>query len=261
MPYFNGATGRVYYRRWNPPSCDAVVIFLHGYGEHSGFYHRLGNTLNHANIELVALDEIGHGLSEGDRGVVNSFDDLVENGRRLTQLATDASPGVPIFLMGHSMGAIAAALTIMDDPRPYHGAILTGSLLSPVRWVLDLIEAGEQATFEIEFTDLSSDPAYLDEIANDALASSTTLALSLLAPIIPPAWELLDQGFAKTELPMLFIQGELDILGPVDEARRWVARLPNAQIKVFEEKHHDILNETVHREVADEIIAFIQLHL
>jgi pimeloyl-ACP methyl ester carboxylesterase len=60
---------------------------------------------------------------------------------------------------------------------------------------------------------------------------------------------------------MLFIQGELDILGPVDEARRWVARLPNAQIKVFEEKHHDILNETVHREVADEIIAFIQLHL
>jgi len=67
MPYFDGAKGRVYFKRWCSGHKDAVIVFLYSYGEHSGFYHRLDNVLNHANIELFALDQIGHGLSEGER--------------------------------------------------------------------------------------------------------------------------------------------------------------------------------------------------
>ena len=63
------------------------MVFLHGFGEHSGLYHRFGNALNGAGIDLWALDEIGHGLTDGDRAVIRSIDDLVENGRRLTAIA------------------------------------------------------------------------------------------------------------------------------------------------------------------------------
>src|ERR1700760_4970338 len=63
MPYFDGVTGRVYYRAWRAPAPrTAAVVFLHGFGEHSGLYHRLGDALTGAGIDLWALDEIGHGL-------------------------------------------------------------------------------------------------------------------------------------------------------------------------------------------------------
>ncbi len=53
MPTFGGVTGRVYYRAWRVPAPrSAAVVFLHGFGEHSGLYHRLGNALNNAGIEL-----------------------------------------------------------------------------------------------------------------------------------------------------------------------------------------------------------------
>jgi hypothetical protein len=46
MPTFDGATGRVYYKTWPVPGQRAAaIVFLHGFGEHSGLYHRLGNTL------------------------------------------------------------------------------------------------------------------------------------------------------------------------------------------------------------------------
>ncbi len=41
------------------------VIFLHGFGEHTGLYHRYGFALNAAGIDLWAVDQFGHGLSPG----------------------------------------------------------------------------------------------------------------------------------------------------------------------------------------------------
>jgi alpha-beta hydrolase superfamily lysophospholipase len=85
MPYLGGTACRVYFRAWRARAPrSAAVVFLHGFGEQSGLYHRLGNALAVAGIDLWALDEIGHGLSEGERAVIGSIDDLVENGYRLT---------------------------------------------------------------------------------------------------------------------------------------------------------------------------------
>lgn len=104
-----------------PVPRTAAIVFLHGFGEHSGLYHRLGNTLNRTGIELWALDEIGHGLTEGDRAVIRSIDDLVENGRRLTALAEAVQPGTPVWLAGHSLGSAAAAVSAARDPGRYAG--------------------------------------------------------------------------------------------------------------------------------------------
>jgi alpha-beta hydrolase superfamily lysophospholipase len=132
MPTFGGVTGRVYYRAWRVPAPrSAAVVFLHGFGEHSGLYHRLGNALNNAGIELWALDEIGHGLTEGDRAVIPSIDALVQNGRRLTALAEAVEPGRPVWLAGHSLGSVAAAVAAAREPRRYAGLILSGTALSP----------------------------------------------------------------------------------------------------------------------------------
>jgi alpha-beta hydrolase superfamily lysophospholipase len=260
MPYFDGVTGQTYYKRWNAPRPKAVIVFLHGYGEHSGFYHRLGSALNQSDIDLFALDEIGHGLTEGPSGVIDSIDDLAENARRLTALAADAVPGVPVFIMGHSLGAITAAYLLPDDQAAYSGAILTGALLSPVPWVMDLVAAGADASFELDLAALSADPLYLDEIENDRVEFSADDGARSLARVIPPAWEVIAERFLDTQLPILFIQGELDVLGPADRTREWADRLPLASIQVFEGQQHDIINETVHAEVVQAIVEFVRSH-
>ena len=189
MPFFDGVSGHVYYKAWRVGSPRvAAVVFLHGFGEHSGLYHRLGNALAAAGIELWALDEIGHGLTEGDRAVIGSIDDLVENGARLTALAEEADPDSPLFLAGHSLGGVAAAVSVARDPAAFEGLILSGTPLSPLDWVLELGQ-GDGEVLALDTADLSSDPFYLDELENDPLAFTSAAGATTLAAVLPPAWE------------------------------------------------------------------------
>src|ERR1035437_9370730 len=99
MPTFGGVTGRVYYKAWRVPVPRATaVVFLHGFGEHSGLYHRLGYGLNDAGIDLWARGKIATGLTEVDRFIIRSIGDLVQNGRQLGALAEAVQPGRPVWL-------------------------------------------------------------------------------------------------------------------------------------------------------------------
>ena len=256
MPTFDGATGRVYYKAWRVPAPrTAAVVFLHGFGEHSGLYHRYGNTLNRAGIELWALDEIGHGLTEGERAVMGSIDDLVENGRRLTALAEAVKPGTPVWLAGHSLGSAAAAVSALRDPGRHAGLILSAALLSPLDWVVALAD-DDAAEIALDPSDLSSDPFYLDELAYDPLAFTSAAGGRSLATVLSQAWAELD-GFEQVPLPVLFVHGSDDPIVPVADARNWAGRLKRASLAEFPGARHDILNETVHREVAAAVTEFI----
>jgi alpha-beta hydrolase superfamily lysophospholipase len=257
MPTFDGATGRVYYKAWRVPGPRiAAVVFLHGFGEHSGLYHRLGNTLNAAGIELWALDEIGHGLTVGERAVIASVDDLVENGRRLTALAEQAQPDAPVWLAGHSLGAAAAAVSALRDPARYAGLIVSGAPLSPLDWVAGLDDPDADGGLDLDPAGLSADPFYLDELEHDPLAFTSAAGGRSIAAVLTQAWAELDPDFAALALPVLFIHGELDPVVPVAQARDWSARLKHATLAEYAGARHDILNETVHRQVAETIIAF-----
>ena len=257
MPTFGGVAGTVYYKAWRVPAPrKCAVVFLHGFGEHSGLYHRLGNALNNAGIELWALDEIGHGLTEGDRAVIRSVDDLGENGRRLTALAEAGQPGGPVWLAGHSLGSAAAALAAAREPGRYAGLILSGAALSPLDWVLALGD-DDAAELALDLADLSSDPFYLDELTYDPLAFTSAAGARTLATVLPQAWDELAGAFGQVTLPVLFVHGSEDQIVPVAHARAWSSQLAGARLAEFAGARHDILNETVHREVAAAITEFV----
>jgi alpha-beta hydrolase superfamily lysophospholipase len=252
MPYFHGAGGRIHHRTWPADDPRAAIVLLHGFGEHAGLYERLAGALNARRIDLWAIDEVGHGLSDGERGAVGSLDDLEANGRRLTAIAAAERPGVPLFLAGHSLGGVTAALSIARDASPWTGAVLSGTPIEPPAWVA---EAAEADTLALEASDLSSDPAYLDALANDPLAFTETTANPL--DVLPAGWEELSRTFAGVGLPVLFVHGELDPLAPVAGSRRWAQALASASLAEFAGARHDILNETAHAEVAAAIAEWV----
>lgn len=257
MPFFLGVKGDVYYRAWRAEDPVAAVVFLHGFGEHSGLYHRYADALVADGISVWALDQIGHGLSEGERAVVESIQDLVDNAQRLTDLVVAAEPHVAIVLAGHSLGAAAAAVSVIDHADRYVGLVLSGAPVSPVAWVTELAESGANAAMDLDPGSLSADPFYLDELENDPLAFTNASGSRAITSTLPETWRRLEAADAIT-LPLLLIHGEEDPVVPVEGVRIWAAGQPSATLRVFPHAHHDVLNDVVHADVSRIVAEFVR---
>jgi len=58
-PFHRSPKGRLLPALWAAPEPRAAVIFLHGFGEHTGVYHRYGFALN------AAVSMCGPSISSG----------------------------------------------------------------------------------------------------------------------------------------------------------------------------------------------------
>jgi alpha-beta hydrolase superfamily lysophospholipase len=125
MPYFEGARGRLHYRRWPVPEPSAVLAWLPGSGQHTGHYHRFARALGAQRIEVWGLDTAGQGLSEGDPDAPGSVEDLAADAVRLVAEIRREHPGLPLILAGHSLGA-ATALTARASLPECAALVLTG---------------------------------------------------------------------------------------------------------------------------------------
>lgn len=254
MPRFPGVTGDVYYRHWTVPDPRARVVFVHGFGEHSGLYHRFAAALVQRRIEVFALDQIGHGLTSGERGVFTSLDDLAENAAGLAAIAGSESATVPVVLAGHSVGSLVVALLAAREPDRFAGYVLSGSILSPLDWIAEL---GPDDELDLDPAGLSTEPAYLDALATDPLAFTSASAAQTLTRALPPAWTEVAAALPAVARPILLVHGEQDPVAPVAEAARWADRLPAGRAAVIPGSLHDVLNDRSHETVALIIAAFV----
>lgn len=259
MRQFEGATTVVRYREWLVPNPRASAVLVHGVGEHSGLYERFAAGLNSAEVSLRALDLIGHGHTPGPRGVISSAGDLAFDVRHLTGIAADADAGTPVFLIGHSLGGIVAALSAGRGSGPLAGLVLSGTTLSapPLADSAAFADA-EDAEFRLAADSLSADPAYLAQLANDPLVfTGGAVIADSLRRILPPAWAELSSTLPDLDLPVLMVHGEQDAVSPQEIVRAWVVKLKRARLVTFPGARHDVLNDTVHQAVTTVIADFI----
>ena len=126
--YFKNPDGeRVFYLSWSLEKPKAAVVISHGMVEHPARYGDLAHYLNKNDIAVYGIYHIGHGkdakvLNHMDDG---DFDQCIENIHMLVQLVRKET-GVPVILLGHSMGSFMSQLYITR----YHdldALILSGS--------------------------------------------------------------------------------------------------------------------------------------
>ena len=251
MPFIDHELGRAYYRHWAALEPRAAVIFLHGFGEHTGVYHRLGFALNAAGIDLWAVDQFGHGLSPGARGDFGRIEDSSALADSLTALAEQTTPGIPLIAQGHSYGAVVTLFRLLDQPQRYRAGIISGAPVVPVPELLDT-----DTSLDLDPHWLSDDPFYLDAMENDPLAFVEADSVPL-ARELDRAWDRFGDELPKLAVPTLAIHGELDPIAPVSALRAYAEQIGPLRLREFPGAHHDILNETVHREVASAILEFI----
>lgn len=127
MPFFEGVTGAVHYRSWTTAHPRLVLVFLHGLGQNSGNYHRFARVMNSEDIDVWAVDHVGHGLTEGDLSDASQIDSLADNALQLAEIAHSERSGIPMALMGHSLGAATAIAALGKNPGSFTSAVLTGT--------------------------------------------------------------------------------------------------------------------------------------
>ncbi|MEU6563074.1 alpha/beta hydrolase [Nocardia nova] len=130
MRFFQGVSGSVHYRVWPAGSPHTVAVLLHGLGQCSADYHRFARALNRCGITVFGIDQIGHGLSEGEWNAVAPIGDLASNASALIALAAAEHPRLPVVLIGHSLGAGTAVVALAADPgasAPVTRVVLLGT--------------------------------------------------------------------------------------------------------------------------------------
>src|SRR4051794_18048022 len=97
--------------RWLPDGEPrAVVQIAHGASEHGARYARLAGELNAAGYAVYADDHRGHGRTAGEPerfGIAgeDSWNRMIEDEKEITDHLAKTHPGLPLVLLGHSMGS------------------------------------------------------------------------------------------------------------------------------------------------------------
>jgi len=97
---FEGKDGTSFYvQGWEPEvQPKAVVVLVHGLGEHTGRYAHVGQALTDAGYVLVGFDLRGHGKSGGARVHFPSLDVVTQDISQFFQFVSQRHPNLPQFL-------------------------------------------------------------------------------------------------------------------------------------------------------------------
>jgi alpha-beta hydrolase superfamily lysophospholipase len=266
--------------RWradDPPG--AIVQIAHGMGEHAARYRRLAEALTRAGYIVYANDHRGHGLTagspdrHGDLGEAG-WDGLVGDVGALGALARRENPGLPLVLLGHSMGSFAVQFHLLDHSGDLDAAVLSGTT------ALDVIAAGIDPSQPVdlsafntpfepartEYDWLSRDPVEVDKYVADPDcgfgidSDGTASMLARAADTADPA----RLGALRSDLPIYIVSGDADPLaagGPLVQmvADRYKdAGIGDVTVALYPEARHEVFNETNRDEITAELIGWLE---
>lgn len=243
-----------------PADARAMLVIVHGMGEHSARYRPVIEFFAARGVACATFDHRGHGrrpASERNRGDVESFDDLVADTAAVLDAVRAKHPTLPLFVWGHSMGAIVTTLTAARataaGPAKIRGVITSGApiasfdvapafvvrLLTLVSYVVPRLRLARPFQPERLSRDLTVGMRY----GEDPLVPKA-ITLRLLTELANASARCLVVA-RKLRLPWLVLHGIDDVIAPAVGSQRLMDALGSAdkQIRFFPGARHEVHNE------------------
>lgn len=293
----DGAELHVY--RWLPDDePHAVLQIAHGLAEHAGRYEDVARFFTSAGYAVYASDHRGHGQSVKDEADLGFFKErdgwetVVEDLRELTRHIKKEHPGLPVFLLGHSMGSLLLQTYLYRFPNELDGALMSGTS-GKVGFLATLGKAAvffeqrrlgkkgrskllHQMTFgsynrafepaRTEMDWLSRDPKVVDAYLADrrcGFIGTTSLWGDLLYGTQQNE-DPRNQARVRRDLPLYVFSGEKDPVGQdLKSVRQLIgayqrAGLTHVEHRFYDGARHELLNETNKQEVYEDVLRWLE---
>lgn len=222
-------------RIWRPKGeAKAIILALHGFNDYSNAFAGVGAAMAERGIATYAYDQRGfgtaplHGRWVGQRQLAA---DLVTASRLLRR----RYPGVPLYLLGESMGGSVIAVALAGPARPEADGVI---LAAPAVWGRETMSVVQRLALwaavrvapgmtltgrgvvAVRPSDniamlraLSADPLIVKETRIDAIYGLVDLMDAALA------------AAPKIDVPLLYLYGERDQLVPKEPTRQMIDHL------------------------------------
>lgn len=254
---FSGARGEIHTYAWNAADPRYAAVIVHGYGEHARRYDHVATALVADGATVVALDHHGHGRSEGERASVADPQDFIADLDALVDQARERRPGLPVVLIGHSMGGLIATRYAQQHADKLRALVLSAPVIGGNEAFAALLALDPIPEIPIDPSVLSRDPDVGEAYAADPLVYHGPFRRETLEAMVEAVEAVAASG--ELPLPTLWIHGERDALAPLDVTAS-AARVIGSdgwESKVYPGAMHEIFNETNRDEVIADMIGFI----
>jgi acylglycerol lipase len=246
-----------------------VLLLCHGVGEHSGRYGPVVDAVLPDGWAVYGLDHRGHGRSGGRRAHVRRYDDWLADFDGFRRLVTGDDDGIPVFLLGHSMGGQIALAYALDHQDDLQGLVLSAPALAynglPRAAVATVRAIGRFAptlrTAGIDPSKISKDPAVYAEYQADPLVHHGRPTLGLSTAIVGQ-FDVLPERARELRLPTLMQYGTLDTMVDPAGFRRLAATCgsPDLTVHAYEGLWHEIYNEPERERPLADLRAWLAAH-
>ncbi len=285
--------GQIFSRSWQCAAPKALLVIVHGMAEHSGRYGPFARYMAEKGFAVYMNDHAGHGRSAQIKGHFADQDGwacVVKDIDALIAQAVEAHPGLPLLIMGHSMGSFLTRSYIARYSRPLAGCVLCGTMgknpgvaagklvaamqmrlmgpRSSGKKLNSLATAGYNRRIENPVNGsawLSTDDSVCKAFEADPLSNFPFTAAGYhdlftgLTEISSPQWAA---RVPKT-LPVLLIAGDQDPVGNYGEGPRQVAAMLKAagvqdvSLTLYPGMRHEVLNEKGKEAVYADLLSWL----
>lgn len=293
-PSRDGVT-KIHAIEWIPEGeVTAVLQMCHGMVEYIDRYHEFADFLTKHGVYVVGHDHLGHGKSVVSQEKLGFFHETDGNAyviadiQQLRMQTAKKYPGVPYFIMGHSMGSFLVRQYLGLYSGGLSGAIIMGTgeqpslVVNAGKLVCKIIAAIKGWDYRSKFVNnlavgayekkmgaawLSKNPENVKKYHEDPLCGFifTVNAYYHMFSGIAKMNQQEKEGKVAKSLPLLFVAGKDD---PVGNYGKGVENVYNkykkcgyqdVQLKLYEEDRHEILNEEDKDVVFQDILAWLEI--
>lgn len=244
--------------RWSPSAePELVMVIAHGLGGHAAYYQdSLAPYLTEKAVVVYAPDLRGHGKSEGVRGDIEHFDELIQDLGAAVVHAREAHPDLPLVLLAESMGtsiAINYAAHAQGRYRP-DGLVLAAIVIAPtIKPRLDEVlrtpfyTLTNRKKIAIPITGREEegirDPAFVQVLKTDPIFNKKISVRFLME--MTRNMNRAAKMYRFLTMPVLVLQGGKDItvrFGPTKAFFDKIAAVDKSH-HIFADAYHAILND------------------
>lgn len=268
----NPSNIKIYAQAWWPnekkfPAPKAIILLIHGLGEHSSRYQHVADFFTHHGIAILTCDRAGHGKSGGKRGHIAKYEQVFDDIVKLHSEASRRFPKVPVILYGHSMGGgIVIDYLLNKKHSGLRAVVATSPLLEPafkppaallfIGKIMRFIYPSFTQNNQLDVQQISKDKLVVAAYTQDPLNHSKITSETALGMLQSGANSL--QNVGKIDRPLLLIHGDKDGMTSHNATEQFAAKASgDISLKIWPNGFHELHNDPDKLEVLDYIYQWI----